>query len=85
MQKLISSLFIAAVLALPLLACTNEEKARSVLDKQGFTEVTFTGYAFSACSEDDVSHTGFRAKNPQGKEVEGVVCCGWLKSCTVRW
>lgn len=29
--------------------------------------------------------TGFVATNPQGMRVEGVVCCGWLKSCTVRF
>lgn len=29
--------------------------------------------------------TGFVAKNPAGKRVEGVVCCGVLKACTVRF
>ena len=86
MQKIVSSLFIAAVVIAPLLvACTNEPRAREVLDEQGFTDVTITGYVWAACSDDDATHTGFTATNPKGKKVSGVVCCGWLKSCTVRW
>lgn len=66
--------------------CTDEAEARRVLDDQGFTDVQTTGYAWGACSDDDTSHTGFTAKNPKGKPVAGVVCCGLVaKACTVRW
>ena len=51
----------------------------------GFTDVQFTGYSFFACSKDDEYHTGFKAKNPSGKKISGTVCCGILKSCTVRF
>lgn len=87
MQKFISTTIIAFILALPLLtACTDDAKAREVLQRQGFTDVRPTGYVWFACSEDDGLHTGFRAKNAQGQEVEGVVCCGlFAKACTVRW
>lgn len=68
-----------------LCACTDEVRSRQALENQGFTDIRFTGYDAFACSEDDGLHTGFVAKNAQGKMVHGTVCCGILKSCTVRW
>lgn len=65
---------------------TAPNKAVNTLDNAGFTEITTTGYTFFACGEDDVSATGFKAKNPNGKVVTGTVCCGLLtKSCTIRF
>jgi hypothetical protein len=29
--------------------------------------------------------TGFTAKNPQGRQVFGTVCCGIMKACTIRF
>ncbi len=69
-----------------VLSCTDELASRRALENQGFTEIRWTGYEFMACSEDDTYHTGFSAKNSQGKMVSGVVCCGLvMKACTVRW
>lgn len=66
-------------------ACTDEDAARSALTKQGFTDINVGGYAFMSCSDDDTFKTKFSAKNPNGVRVDGVVCCGIMKSCTVRW
>lgn len=75
-----------AMLFLGLLACTDEFSTREALRKAGFTEIQTTGYDWLACSKDDTFHTGFRAKNPQGTLVDGVVCCGFiLKACTIRF
>lgn len=38
-----------------------------------------------SCSNSDTYSTGFAATNPAGQPVSGVVCCGVLKSCTVRF
>jgi hypothetical protein len=71
---------------LMLVACTDETSSRRALENQGFTNINFQGYDFAACSEDDAYHTKFIATNPQGKRVDGVVCCGFaFKACTVRW
>lgn len=67
------------------MGCTDEEATRKALDSQGFTSVQIGGYAPYSCSDSDVTATKFTANNPQGKHVEGVVCCGRLKACTVRW
>ena len=78
MKKLIiAALFIAG--------CTDEGRSAETLRKAGFTEIQTTGYSLFACSDDDNFHTGFRAKNPQGVVVEGTVCCGVFKSCTIRF
>ncbi len=72
------------LLALP--GClTDPKRTRSTLEASGFTEVEVLGYDGWACGEDDSYATRFRAKNPQGKTVEGVVCCGHYKGCTVRF
>ena len=72
--------------AVALLSCTDESESTRALDAYGFTDVHFTGYEFFSCGERDFSHTGFTAKNAQGRPVAGVVCCGLLfKACTVRF
>ena len=71
--------------ALLLAACSDGPSATRALENIGMTEIEITGYRFFGCDEKDTWHTGFRAKNPQGKTVTGVVCDGWLKGATVRF
>jgi hypothetical protein len=62
------------------------ERVTNALSSAGFTEVQLLGRASPwSCSEDDVYRTKFKAQNPVGAEVEGVVCCGLAKGCTVRF
>lgn len=82
MKKLI---VIIGLLAL-VVGCTNETSARRVLESNGYTDISFTGYQWFSCSKDDTYHTGFRAKSVVGKEVEGCVCEGLLfKNSTIRF
>jgi hypothetical protein len=76
-------IFIAA--ALVLVGCTCEDASSQALRGHGFSDIEWTGYSFFACSEDDTFSTGFRAKNARGETVEGTVCCGVFKNCTVRF
>lgn len=74
------------LLVLALTGCTNESGARNALENQGFTDIYITGYEPFSCSDSDGTSTGFSAKNPKGKQVSGVVCCGrFFKNCTIRW
>lgn len=57
--------------------CTDKENAEVFLKKQGYTDITITGYNFFECSKDDNQSTGFIAKK-NGKVVEGTVCTGTL-------
>lgn len=66
-----------------LVGCTDNAATVSTLRKAGFTDIQTTGWEPFAC--DDQFVTGFRARNPRGEMVSGVVCCGFLKNCTVRW
>ena len=65
----------------------SENEATRVLEAQGFDDIHLEGaeVVFSRCSDSDSFSRGFRAKNSRGVEVRGVVCCGWLKACTVRF
>ena len=51
----------------------------------GYTDIQITGYVVMGCGEQDVFHTGFRAKSPNNTSVDGVVCSGWFKGSTVRF
>ncbi len=84
MKRIILSL--ALCLSLLTISCTDHSRTVQVLQKAGYTHVTTFGYAWFDCSNEDSFNTKFRAKNPQGRWITGVVCCGWLlKSCTIRY
>lgn len=71
---------------LPLVGCvTSEDEARSALRKHGFTNISVDGWALWGCGEQDKVGQRFTAKNAQGEPVDGTVCCGVLKGCTIRF
>lgn len=70
---------------LSMSACTDKKTARKTLDNAGYSDVEVGGYGFFACGRDDSFSTKFKARNPVGKEVSGVVCNGWFKSGTIRF
>lgn len=74
-----------AVGLLFLNGCTDDGRSTQVLFDSGYSDITITGYQWYGCGDGDTYTTGFRAKNPAGRMVSGVVCCGILKSCTVRF
>lgn len=76
---------LGSVTFVAITGCTSPKDANRALDAAGFTDVTLTGYDIMACSEDDVFHTGFKAKNTKGKFVEGTVCSGFIKNGTIRY
>lgn len=73
------------VLALLCLSCTDDSRTFKTLTNAGFTDIETTGYELFVCAEDDTFKTGFKAKNINGMPVSGVVCCGMIKSCTIRY
>jgi len=62
------------ILLLPLFGCTNEKVALEALQEARFHDVEITGYTMFSCSPSDFIHTEFKAKNPFGETVYGVVC-----------
>ena len=73
-------------LALALcVGCTSPNRTTQALEAEGYTEIEITGYKAFKCSEEDTFSTGFKAVNEAGKTVEGAVCCGVLKGCTIRY
>lgn len=79
-QKTISVLFVI----ISLVSCTDSGESQRVLTDEGYEQIEITGYSPFKCGKDDMSSTGFRAKNAKGNVVTGTVCCGFLKGCTVR-
>lgn len=75
---------IAVVFAVALSACTDVDGAKKALEGAGYTDIHTTGYEAFSCGENDIYNTGFKAKGPTGKTVEGVVCRGAFKGSTIR-
>lgn len=76
---------VVVAFAATLIGCTQPEEARKILEAQGLTNITITGYNAFACSEDDNYSTGFEATSVNGTRVKGTVCKGMLKGATVRY
>jgi hypothetical protein len=65
----------------------SDDRARKALESSGFRSVKLGGTDALVCAEGESSRH-FAATNPQGKRVEGTVCCGLTglaKGCTLRW
>ena len=67
------------------LGCEDDGRGFRALEASGFTDIQMKGYAWVGCGQDDAYSTHFAATNSAGKRVSGVVCCGSLKGCTVRF
>lgn len=81
----ILALLVCILLAFGTGSCTDESNTHRTLAAHGFTDVRTMGYGWFACGQHDTFATKFTAKNPKGQHVEGAVCCGLLKNCTVRF
>lgn len=82
MRRLILAVTAAALLS----GCfTGDDEARDTLTKAGYSAVEVGSLVPFACGEHDKVGVRFTATNPAGLRVSGVVCCGILKGCTVRF
>ena len=82
-----------ALAAIALVGCgTNDAEAIKALDDNGFTEIVITDRGFltaewEGCDKRDGNWYHATAKNPRGKQVNMLVCCGAptsFKGCTIR-
>lgn len=74
------------ILAVVSMAKTSRENANMLLHKQGYSDISMTGYRFFGCAEDDVFRHGFEATAVNGQKITGIVCSGWLaKGSTIRF
>lgn len=77
---------IALALFVLISACdVSTGDAQRTLGNLGFSDVKLTGHAWFSCGDDYTFSSKFEAKNPNGKTVDGVICCGMLKACTVKF
>ncbi len=68
-----------------LVSCTpDEDRAKKVLEAHGFENIYLGGYPFFGCGKDDVFNVAFTATTAKRQAVQGSVCCGIWKNCTVR-
>jgi hypothetical protein len=78
-------LLLAIFLPLGYWGYPNKDRARDILQAEGYTEIKVKGGGHGWACGEDWSATGFTAQAPGGGRIEGVVCCGAVfKACTVR-
>ncbi len=78
-------LYMAAVVAILLIGCTDATNSKRILEDAGYTDVKMHGYDIFNCAKDDAFHDKFTAKAPNGRSVSGAVCAGLLfKGSTIR-
>jgi hypothetical protein len=88
-EKLITTVIVITIVIglftiLPT-GCTQPDKTVRLLEQQGYTNVTITGWRpFMASSKESFS-TGFEATSPNGNRVSGAVTGGFLKGSTIRF
>ncbi len=85
MFRLIPIILMAAAFSACDAIFTDQTKTQQTLTKMGFSHVEAGGYAFFSCGDDYTYATKFTAVNPAGIQVDGVVCCGWLKGCSAKF
>ena len=74
----------SAFLAGCLCSVSDKTVVRTV-EAAGLTDVEPGSWAPLSCSDGDRFRSHFKAKNAAGNAVHGVVCCGFMKACTVRY
>ena len=76
-----------------LVGCNvSTETAQDVLGDEGYHNIHLTGHAWFGCSDDDNFTSTFTAQrwiiaedgSRVERSVEGTLCCGMWKDCTVR-
>lgn len=82
MKKVLILLILSTVV---LVACTRPDTTRQILEREGYKQITITGYRPFSCSDGDQFKTGFKALNKEGYMVAGTVCSGFLKGHTIRF
>lgn len=89
-EVIIGLLFLAAcAIALLVIATsgglTDRDATTELLRKNGYKNITITGWRPLMAGEDDTFSTGFEATTPTGERVSGAVTSGWLKGSTIRF
>lgn len=87
------NVLMAVCLSLAALGCdVSSDTAQEVLTDEGYHDIRLTGHAWFGCGDDDSFATNFVANRWIVQEdgtriersVEGTICCGYWKNCTIR-
>ena len=65
-----------------------EAHARKLLQSQGATDIQFESLRLFECGTEDIRSKSVHFKalsKSSGMRLEGAVCCGWIKNCTIRF
>ena len=85
--SMVVALAVIGLVALMVSFQPNPTTAIDTMQSAGFQEVKVTesGSLTFRCSHGDSYFYRVEATNPLGHRVEATVCCGILKSCTIRY
>ena len=89
-ELFVKTLIFVALIALMTIRpyCTTEGGSREALQAAGYKDIGITGWGGPFMCGSDAYSTGFTARPPgadaKAPLVEGTVCCGIFKGCTIR-
>ena len=81
-------LLIGTIVALFTVICFGSDPGLMALEAaeaSGISGPEIEGWAWFGCSEDDTFSYKVSGTNVRGDDITATVCCGILKSCTVRY
>lgn len=84
-KTIVAILFVGGICIVVPKGCTQPDKAKRVLEQQGFKDISITGWRPAMAGKEDTFSTGFEATASNGQRVSGAVTGGWLKGSTVRF
>lgn len=73
-----------SILCVAFLAGCSTDRQIKVLESQGYSKIELSFPWFSCDGKDSVLNSSKFKAEKDGKPIDGAVCCGWLKKCTIR-
>jgi len=84
MKKLLLLAAVGCLILSSIVACTKPDETIRVLQENGYTNITITGFRPWMKSENETFSTGFTAISPSGQPVSGAVTSRVLGGNTIR-
>lgn len=90
-DNVVTKIFVSCVVAVAVLGLgvmgfgTTQNQTVKAAEAAGMVNVIPGNIDLFACGEEDLPGRKFVATNPVGKQISGIVCCGAMKACTVRY
>jgi len=89
LSLIISAVILVIIIALWISSANGglgvKDRAATAVETAGYSDVELGDYQWFSCSSGDWAGWSFTALDRDEHTINGYVCCGLLKACTVRY